>query len=79
MAAHESWVTTVDNPFDPFVDYDNWQRYDEDKGYYTTSLLCRLLNVSTEYDDEAYQECVDAAVDAIVRLNPNGMYRKVVR
>ena len=26
-------LTTVDNPFDPIDNYDEWLHYDEEKGY----------------------------------------------
>lgn len=79
MASKETWVTTLDNPFDPFSDFDNWKRFDEDQGYYTTELICRYLNVSDEFDDDLYNEQVEEAVDKVVHYNFYGNYRKVVK
>ena len=79
MASRETWVTTLDNPFDPFSDFDNWKRFDEDHGYYTTELICRFLNVSDEFDDDLYNEQVEEAVDKVVHYNFYGNYRKVVK
>lgn len=79
MASKDTWVTTLDNPFDPFSDFDNWKRFDEDHGYYTTSLICRYLNVSDDFDDDTYNECLEEAVDKVVHYNFYGNYRKVIR
>lgn len=74
----ETWVTTLDNPFDPFKDFTNWKRYDEDHGYHTTSLLCRYLHVPEDAGHDLYWSCVEDAVDIIVGFNFTGNYRKVV-
>ena len=39
---NELWVTTVDNPFDPFTQWDQWYRFDELNGYHTCSEIARL-------------------------------------
>lgn len=59
------WVTTVDNPYDPFTQWDLWYRYDEKCGYHTCGTLARLANVSNDLSDAEYEDCVD---DAIGRL-----------
>lgn len=72
-----TWPTTLDNPFDPFEDMENWKRFDEDYGYHTVSLLCRYLHDSDELSDEHYYEALEDAVDIVCRINPTGNYRKV--
>lgn len=74
----ETWVTTLDNPFDPFKQYDAWQRWDEDHGYYTLSLICRYLNTSDDLGEAHYYKALEDAVDKIVHYNFTGNYRKVV-
>ena len=78
MKTKETWVTTLDNPFDPFKEPENWKRFDEDNGYHTTSLICRFLRDSDEFDEEKYRQCLEEAVDEVVRFNFTGNYRKVV-
>ena len=41
-------ITTVDNPFDPFDDFDHWFQFDTEKGYYTSSKLARLTNLRND-------------------------------
>ena len=75
----QTWVTTLDNPFDPFDQHDAWKRFDEDKGYYTTNYLMRIANVSSEDSDRNYWSEIENAVDEIVDMNLTGNYRKVSR
>lgn len=74
----ETWVTTLDNPFDPFEEFDAWKRYDEDKGYYTAEYLARIAATSDETSDEDYWAAINDAVDEICAWNLTGNYRKVV-
>ena len=32
-------LTTTDNPYDPFTQYDAWYRFDEGKGYHSCAYL----------------------------------------
>lgn len=41
----EFWVTTEDNPFDPFTQFDDWDRFDQDKGYFTCNYIARIANL----------------------------------
>ena len=41
-------LTTVDNPFNPFTEFDSWLAYDEQSGYNTNGLLARLTLDSNE-------------------------------
>lgn len=75
----ETWLTTIDNPFDPFEESDNWRRYDEDHGYYTNSLMARCLSVHDEMSDDAFNFQVEQIVDELVKLNLLGIYKKAVK
>ena len=73
----ELFVTTLDNPYDPFTQLDDWTAFDEELGYHTCSLLARFLKTSNELSDEDRSRSIDEAIETLVRLNPNGKYRKV--
>lgn len=70
-------VTTIDNPFDPFKQFDDWYRFDNDHGYHTCEYLARVAKTSNDLSEEANAEAINVAVDEIVRLNINGMYKRV--
>jgi hypothetical protein len=73
----ESMLTTVDNPFNPFTQNDEWTAYDESKGHYTNCFLARVAKLSNELSPEDESIAIEAAIDEIVKENVNGLYRKV--
>lgn len=70
-------LTTIDNPFNPFTQWDEWKRFDEDHGYFTCNYLARIAKVSGDLSDMEYEQAVDAAIDEIVKFNILGVYRKI--
>lgn len=70
-------LTTTDNPFNPFTDFDSWYAYDESKGYYTCSFLARFVKTSDELSEADQELAQDQAIDEIVELNILGIYKKV--
>lgn len=75
----ESMLTTVDNPFSPFDEFDAWYAFDERKGYHTSSFLARIANTSHEMSEADYNLSIEQAIDEVVRENVLGIYRKVSR
>lgn len=71
-------LTTIDNPFNPLTQFDDWFAYDEQAGYHTCALLGRIAMTSSQLSDADYEAEVNDAIDRIVRLNMNGKYRKIV-
>jgi hypothetical protein len=71
-------ITTVDNPFDPFEDFDNWYAYDRDMGYHSCEYLSRIAVTSDELSEEDQAKAIEEAVDEIVKYNILGVYKKVV-
>ena len=72
-------LTTMDNPFDPFTQFDKWYNYDVAKGYNTCSYLARIANTSCELPDVINQLEIEAAIDEICELNITGLYKKVTK
>ena len=70
-------LTTVDNPFDPFTQYDSWERFDESKGYYTCSYLARIVKTSNELSETDENQAIISAIDEIIKENVLGIYKKV--
>lgn len=72
-----TFVTTLDNPYDYFTQFDEWYAFDTEKGYNTCAYLARIAKTSKEMSDADYEQAVNDAVDEIVRLNVTGNYKKV--
>lgn len=70
-------LTTIDNPYDPFTQFDEWNAYDESKGYYTCSYLARFAYTSSDLSDVDQSISVENAIDEIIAKNPLKIYKKV--
>ena len=72
------WITTEDNPFDPFDDFDNWYKFDESKGYCTSGYLARYFDTDTsDMSDDEYEARLAIAIDKILKNDFMGQYFKV--
>lgn len=70
-------LTTVDNPFDPFTQFDHWYRFDESKGYHSCSYLARIARTSDELSPKENEDEIERAIDDIIRYDILGIYKKV--
>ena len=70
-------LTTVDNPFNPFTQFDEWLAWDTNAGYNTSALLGRIAVVSDSLSEPDQALAIQDAIDEIVSENVSGMYRKV--
>ncbi len=77
--ATQSMLTTTDNPYDPFDQYDEWYAYDIRVGHHTASFLARIAVLSDEISEVDQSLAIEFAIDEIVSENINGLYKKVTR
>lgn len=70
-------LTTVDNPFNPFTQFDEWYAYDSQLGHHTLAFLARVTRTSDELSEADQSLAIEEAIDEIVRENVSGLYRKV--
>ena len=75
----ECMLTTVDNPFDPFTHFDEWNEFDQQLGYNSSSLLARIARLSPGLSDADEKVELNRAIDEIVYENVSGMHKKVCR
>lgn len=74
-----SMLTTIDNPFDPFTQFDSWLQFDEEKGYHTCQFLARIARTSSDMSESDYDKEIERAIDEIVSYNVRGIDKKVTR
>lgn len=73
-------LTTMDNPYSPKTEYDEWKQWDEDNGYNTESYIARLMSFEgfNDIDDEFTIELLTTkVVNDILNNDTEGIYRLV--
>ena len=77
--ANECALTTYDNPFDPFIQFDSWFAFDTEKGYYTCSRIARLTNITDDMSEAERNEEIERAIDKLIEIDVLDVYKKVKR
>lgn len=72
-------LTTIDNPFDPFNQFDSWFQFDIEKGYNSCSRLARIAKLSDDLSDKETDEEIERAIDEIIKYDFLNIYKKVKR
>ena len=84
MSSRQVALSTTDNPYNPITQYDEWEQFDQDKGYLTSSYLDRICHTTLELGEDFYDQDIEDAVDEAVKYDlvswfyPNVHYMKVV-
>lgn len=74
-----TFVTTLDNPFDYFTQFDDWYAFDTQMGYNTCSYVARIAKTSNDMSEHDRMKAINDAVDEILRFNILGIYKRVVQ
>ena len=72
-------LTTEDNPFDPFDEFEEWFKFDVSRGYHTCAYLARVTTTSTDLTEADQLEATNEAIEEILKLNLTGNYQVVER
>lgn len=72
-------LTTVNNPHNPFTEYDEWYAFDERMGYHTTQFLARIVNTSDELSEVDQSIAIENAITEIIEENVLGLYTRATR
>ena len=72
-------LTTEDNPYDPFDEFEEWFKFDVSQGYHTCAYLARVATTSTDLTEADQLEATNEAIEEILELNLTGNYQVVER
>ena len=62
----EHMLSTIDNPSNPFTDFDDWLRFDRDNKHYCLELTASKCFVSDIFSDAQQDEEIEYAIEKIV-------------
>ena len=65
----EFMLTTKDNPYNPWTNYDEWFAYDHIKGYNSPCYQARIAITSDDLSDAENNAIIDQAIEDIIRLD----------
>ena len=72
-------LTTIDNEFDPFDDFINWNQRDVELGYNTCSKIARRFEESSDLSDQENMKQFGIVLDQMVSEDPLQLYVKLSR
>lgn len=72
-------LSTVDNPYNPFVDFSQWFMFDTGKGYDSCSRLDRIANWTDDMTQKEVDEETERAIDEIIKYDFTDVYIKVAK
>ena len=74
---NDCMLSTKDNPINPFDDFDEWYRYDMEKGWNCCGRLARIAQLSDVMSEEEIDIEIERAIDSIVKYDFLNVFIKV--
>lgn len=76
---NEFMLTTLDNPFDPFEQFNAWFLFDVEKGYNSCSYLGRIAKITDDMSQPEINREIERAIDEIIYYDFMNIRKKVQR
>ncbi len=70
-------LSTFDNPWNPFTQFDEWFQFDTEKGYNSCSLLARVAKISLSLGEDENLRIISDAIDEIIANDELDVYIKI--
>jgi len=70
-------LSTFDNPYNPFEQFDSWFMFDMDKGYSSCCYLDRVARTSDQLSEKENDDEIERAIDEIMKYDFQNIYIKV--
>lgn len=77
--SYQCLLTTFDNPFDPFEDFDSWYSFDVENGYDSCGRIARIANISDEMTENEITKEEERAIDLIIKHDVMNIFKKVTK
>ena len=73
-------LTTVDNPWNPWTNFDDWLLFDKTNHYYTCEMLAKYCTANddalgSDFVEEEWEICLDELIQA----DHLGLYMKIAK
>ena len=75
----ECMLTTIDNPFDYFTQFDEWLLFDKQKGYNSCEKVARIAQLKDEMTSIEEDAEIERAIDEIIKYDILNVFKKVTR
>lgn len=75
----DCWLSTIDNPFDPFSDFNQWFYFDESAGYCCCERVDNEAEINNTMSDVEIAIEMERAIDEIIMNDPAAIFIKVYR
>jgi len=72
-------LTTIDNPFNPFEQFDSWHQFDKEKGYDCCERLMRIAKIFDNMSSIEVEQELERAMDEIVKYDFLDLYQKCTK
>lgn len=72
--AEAHMLSTTDNPWNPWTQFNEWLAYDMQHGHDTLPYLARITNSSDELSQADQDEAVELAIEEIIRIHDGELY-----
>ena len=75
--ATQCMLTTFDNPYNPFDQFEEWFLFDMNQGYNTCGYLSRVADLPNDLSDDEEKEITEQAIDSIIQHDFLNIYKKI--
>lgn len=72
-------LTTFDNPYNPFTQFQKWFLFDTEKGHNSCAYLARIARTSDEFTEEENEKEIERAIDEIIQYDFMSKYKKTYK